>query len=110
MGQLAERIRAKYPGAYDDMDDAALELAETRKFPGIYDDLVEGGTAVQSNPLPLQRAGGAPAMHSREPHSQLLEPPQRSRRLGQGVPACAPAVESVVDTSDEVSTDESAPA
>ena len=33
MGQLAQRIRAKYPGAYDDMDDAALEKAVLAKHP-----------------------------------------------------------------------------
>lgn len=36
---LAQMVRAKYPGAYDDMDDAALESAVKAKFPGIYDDL-----------------------------------------------------------------------
>ena len=36
---LAAKIRAKHPGAYDDMDDAKLEAAVTAKFPGIYDDI-----------------------------------------------------------------------
>lgn len=36
---LAERIRAKYPGVYDDMDDAALESKVRAKFPGVYDDI-----------------------------------------------------------------------
>jgi hypothetical protein len=33
MGDLAKRLRAKYPGAYDDMDDAALERAVIAKHP-----------------------------------------------------------------------------
>ncbi len=36
---LAAKIRSKYPGAYDDMDDGALESAITAKFPGVYDDI-----------------------------------------------------------------------
>lgn len=39
-GPLAQKIRAKYPGAYDDMDDAALEKAILAKYPE-YADLVE---------------------------------------------------------------------
>ena len=38
-GTLAFKVRAKYPGAYDDLDDAALEAAVTSKHPGVYDDL-----------------------------------------------------------------------
>ena len=36
---LADRIRAKYPGAYDDLSDTQLEQAITAKYPGVYDDL-----------------------------------------------------------------------
>jgi len=36
---LAQLIRAKHPGVYDDMDDLALESAVRRKYPGTYDDL-----------------------------------------------------------------------
>jgi hypothetical protein len=38
-GTLAFKVRQKYPGAYDDLDDAALEAAVTAKHPGVYDDL-----------------------------------------------------------------------
>lgn len=40
MSDLAKRIRAKYPGAYDDMDDAALEKAVLAKHPE-YADLAQ---------------------------------------------------------------------
>jgi hypothetical protein len=36
---LAARVRTKYPGAYDDLDDATLERQVRAKFPGVYDDL-----------------------------------------------------------------------
>jgi hypothetical protein len=39
MDTLAQRIKAKHPGAYDDMDDAALEDAMDRKYPGAYKDI-----------------------------------------------------------------------
>jgi len=36
---LAQMVRAKHPGAYDDLNDQALESAVLTKFPGMYDDL-----------------------------------------------------------------------
>ena len=44
MGQLARMVRAKYPGAYDDLDDATLEAKVLAKYPGAYDDLIEPTT------------------------------------------------------------------
>src|SRR5581483_589024 len=38
LNPLVEKIRAKYPGAYDDMDDAALTKAVLAKYPQ-YSDL-----------------------------------------------------------------------
>jgi hypothetical protein len=40
MGQLAQQVRAKYPGAYDDLDDATLEAQILAKHPE-YADLAE---------------------------------------------------------------------
>jgi hypothetical protein len=40
MPQLAQRIRAKYPGAYDDIDDATLEKQVLAKHPE-YADLAQ---------------------------------------------------------------------
>lgn len=39
MGELAAKIRAKYPGAYDSLPDADLESKIIAKFPGVYDHL-----------------------------------------------------------------------
>lgn len=36
---LAQLVRSKYPGAYDDLDDAALESKVIAAYPGVYDDL-----------------------------------------------------------------------
>ena len=36
---LAQMVRAKYPGAYDDLSDQALEQQVKAKFPGVYDDI-----------------------------------------------------------------------
>ncbi len=36
---LAQMVRAKYPGSYDDLSDAQLEQSVKAKFPGVYDDV-----------------------------------------------------------------------
>lgn len=36
---LAQRVRAKYPGVYDDLSDSDLESKVKAKYPGVYDDL-----------------------------------------------------------------------
>lgn len=36
---LAQMVRTKYPGAYDDLSDQQLEQQVRAKFPGVYDDL-----------------------------------------------------------------------
>ena len=51
---LAARVRAKYPGAYDDLDDATLERQVRAKFPGVYDDLPSTGAAPTPAPTPTQ--------------------------------------------------------
>src|SRR5690349_18051678 len=49
---LAQRVRAKYVGAYDDLTDQELEAKVTAKFPGVYDDLPRSGVA----PEPTDRS------------------------------------------------------
>lgn len=36
---LAQKIKAKYPGTYDDLPDADLEQKIKARYPGVYDDL-----------------------------------------------------------------------
>lgn len=43
MGELATRIRNKYPGSYDQLSDSDLEARIVAKFPGVYDHLTGGG-------------------------------------------------------------------
>lgn len=44
MGELATRIRSKYPGSYDSIPDADLESKIVAKYPGVYDHLVKSDT------------------------------------------------------------------
>lgn len=50
---LVQRVRAKHPGAYDDLSDEQLDTAVRAKFPGVYDDLPRdtGGSSVGSGIL-----------------------------------------------------------
>lgn len=41
MGQLAQKVKEKYPGVYDGKTDAEIESAITKKYPGKYDNLAE---------------------------------------------------------------------
>lgn len=54
-GQLAASIRAKYPGAYDDLDDAALEQQVLLKYPQ-YADLVEPEPVAPATPAEPKRS------------------------------------------------------
>jgi hypothetical protein len=49
MPTLAESVRAKYPGVYDDLSDTALEAKVDAKYPGVYTD------------IPRTKAAAAPA-------------------------------------------------
>lgn len=55
---LAQKIRAKYPGAYDDLSDQQLEQSVRAKFPGVYDDIPITPTDTRSM---LSRAAGTVA-------------------------------------------------
>lgn len=48
-GPLAELVRAKYPGAYDDISDDELEASVKAKYPGAYDDLSEPTEEAEAN-------------------------------------------------------------
>lgn len=48
---LAQRVRTKYPGAYDDLNDQQLESAITTKFPGVYDDIPRAAAPPTRNPI-----------------------------------------------------------
>lgn len=50
---LAQKVRAKFPGAYDDLSDQQLESSVRAKFPGVYDDLPS--TPAAHEPSMLER-------------------------------------------------------
>lgn len=75
---LAQMIRAKYPGAYDDIDDATLENQVLQKYPQ-YGDLPR--TQAQAKPSFMQKLGeaaeksnyGAGEFGSKDASHQLLD-------------------------------------
>lgn len=54
MGELASKIRAKYPGAYDSLSDSDLESKVTAKYPGVYDHLAGPKTKTAPSYTPEQ--------------------------------------------------------
>ena len=47
METLAQRIKKRYPGVYDDIEDAELERRVIAKYPGVYDDLPRTGAPME---------------------------------------------------------------
>lgn len=60
---LAQRIKEKYPGQYDDMADADLEASVLTKHPGVYDDLPR----TSARPLSKMKSGISPEAVAPEP-------------------------------------------
>lgn len=67
-GTLAQKVRAKYPGAYDDLTDQQLEAAVRAKHPGVYDDIPV--TPVEQKPKPSSPA----SPHVYVPFGQFAQP------------------------------------
>ena len=76
--RLATRIKTKYPGQYDDLDDDDLEKRMVTKFPGEYDDLVY-------KPEPTKKTGAWNRI--KEIGSSLYEsmPITQMKRAGQNL-------------------------
>lgn len=55
---LAQMVRSKYPGVYDDISDADLDAKVRSKYPGVYDDLPKSSAPVKS-PHPEAQIGPA---------------------------------------------------
>jgi hypothetical protein len=64
---LAQLVRSKYPGAYDDIDDASLESAVLKKYPQ-YADLPRTQAAAAPN---LQTGAGMQERAERQAHQQM---------------------------------------
>ena len=52
---LAQLVRAKYPGSYDDLSDQQLEASVRAKYPGTYDDLPLSGSQSAETPPPATK-------------------------------------------------------
>ena len=100
---LAQRIRAKYLGAYDDMSDEQLEAAVTKKYPGVYDDLPR--TQAKAEPAqPQQQPTGtafgmtmkpgpeADAVASADVRGEGLPPPFMVMPIGKALAAGSGAI------------------
>lgn len=93
---LAEMVRAKYPGAYDDLTDVELEASIDSKYPGTYADLPRSKSAPTEPPAAT--AGMLPPSEVGKP-----EPRNMAERFAlqypglqvQGDPIIAPGIVSL---------------
>jgi hypothetical protein len=82
--KLAAAVRAKYPGVYDDLDDATLASKVKAKFPGVYDDLdTEDGPADGGFVPPMPALPGVPS--ARQPQRPI--PPGMPGAGGKNEPS-----------------------
>lgn len=66
---LAQRIKAKYPGQYDDLADSELEAKIVAKYPGAYDDLPRTQSAavmVKGQPVSIDDYNQDPTQQTRQ--------------------------------------------
>lgn len=56
-GTLAELVRAKYPGVYDDLSDTELDKAVREKYPQVYDDIPQARADVPLGSRPMGPGG-----------------------------------------------------
>jgi hypothetical protein len=92
MPQLAEKIRTKYPGEYDDLDDHTLEKLVLSKYPE-YKDLVvpESNTAP---PRTFDNTNIAPSNADTTDPNQFVGPKQSLDKWGVGPANYGPNTES----------------
>jgi hypothetical protein len=77
---LAQMVRAKYPGAYDDLSDAQLEAAIDQKHPGAYADLPRS-SAPAATEKPEQRLAGVGIQTVSDADWDKLTPLERMQGL-----------------------------
>jgi hypothetical protein len=59
---LGKKVKAKYPGTYDDLDDAEVGRKVKTKFPGDYEDFTDEVAAATATEEPLSAGGVLGAM------------------------------------------------
>lgn len=100
MGELATKIRAKFPGTYDDMTDSVLESKITAKYPGVYDDLVTDKPAYNVDLTSKKAlAENQKAMMQRNPDFQALPKSEQDRLMGQSKLS---SIDTIKDTAKSV--------
>jgi hypothetical protein len=77
---LAQMVRAKHPGAYDDLSDQALEAKIHAKFPGAYDDLPSTPASSES-----AQPEGSAASRFLSNAGAMLNPVTMVQGLGQAI-------------------------
>lgn len=92
LNPLVDKIRAKYPGAYDDMDDASLTKAILAKHPE-YEDLAAPAANLGKIPIPAMEqstlgaleagpTGTAPGENLPSPKAQMARDTTPSPAVG----------------------------
>jgi hypothetical protein len=85
---LAQRVRAKHPGAYGDLSDAELENRVRAKYPGVYD-------GVRSTPVDEQepeQSGGDGALATGGVLATMAAGVPLAKRAAEGVVSAGPAL------------------
>lgn len=70
---LGRKIKAKYPGKYDDMSDAEVGRRVKTKYPGAYDDFVETGLSVWESPAFVPTPVSASLSHHQQKFEHLTQ-------------------------------------
>ncbi len=86
---LAQRIKKKYPGQYDDLPDADLEAKIKAKYPGQYDDLPTTTAAAEAPAAKPRIQLGSSMFGSTGPSYDPLNPYENARTAAAGAPAVA---------------------
>ena len=75
--ELGRKVKAKYPGVYDDIADDELGRKVKAKYPGAYDDFTDTPAAQPSVPT-----GQNPAVGPARGYLGLTEPVEASGSIG----------------------------
>lgn len=95
---LAQKIKAKYPGQYDDLSDQDLEAKITAKYSGVYDDIPKttGGT---DNPMNFAVVNGQKVPVEGSPTERFVEGAAKYLNPVTAVEGMASAVRHPLDTA-----------
>lgn len=84
VAELGQKIKAKYPGSYDDLADDQLGLKIQAKFPGSYDDFAPAASAKAPIAAGLQQTPAPWGMPSAGPHKTFADTFGHDSTAGKG--------------------------